>query len=184
MYQVIFHPSFLSLPSPASLQEPDAPGVHLRRDRFWKRGGAQLFFIGLFIGISLSSLLIRTFLMASFYTALIGAPLPWALLLHSRQREETPTVWLHGRPSYHSTRAQCGRKTQVADSRIWAKFVHTQCITAPAVFSFTGASNPDRHLEAAQLLGRDTRNDKQVNSIVIALIIVPHSYRVSQKKVA
>ena len=48
------------------------------------------------------------------------------------------------------------------------KFVHTQCITAPAVFSFTGASNPDRHLEAAQLLGRDTRNDKQVNIITIS----------------
>ena len=99
---------------------------------------------------------------------ILGAPLPWTFLLHSRQREETPTVWLHGRPSYHSTRAQCGRKTQVADSRIWAKFVHTQCITAPAVFSFTGASNPDRHLEAAQLLGRDTRNDKQVNIITIS----------------
>ena len=106
---------------------------------------------------------------------LIGAPLPWALLLHSRQREETPTVWLHGRPSYHSTRAQCGRKTQVADSRIWAKFVHTQCITAPAVFSFTGASNPDRHLEAAQLLGRDTRNDKQVNIITISSSSLPSS---------
>merc|ERR1711970_439323 len=38
------------------------------------------------------------------------------------------------------------------------------CITAPAVFSFTGASNPDRHLEAAQLLGRDTRNDKQADA--------------------
>ena len=50
MYQVIFHPSFVSPLSPASLQEPDAPGVHLRRDRFWKRGGAQLFFIGLLLG--------------------------------------------------------------------------------------------------------------------------------------
>lgn len=38
------------------------------------------------------------------------------------------------------------------------------CITAPAVFSFTGASNPDRHLEAAQMLGRDTRGDKQADA--------------------
>jgi len=38
------------------------------------------------------------------------------------------------------------------------------CITAPAVFSFTGASNPDKHLEAAQMLGRDTRGDKQADA--------------------
>jgi len=38
------------------------------------------------------------------------------------------------------------------------------CITAPAVFSFTGASNPDRHLEAARMLGRDTRGDKQADA--------------------
>ena len=48
MYQVTFYPSFVP---PPPLQEPDAPGVHLRRDRFWKRGGAQLFFLGLFIRI-------------------------------------------------------------------------------------------------------------------------------------
>merc|ERR1712042_256093 len=37
-------------------------------------------------------------------------------------------------------------------------------ITAPAVFNFTGAANPDRHLEAAQMLGRDTRGDKQADA--------------------
>jgi len=40
-------------------------------------------------------------------------------------------------------------------------------ITAPAVFTFTGTSNPDRHLDAAQLLGRDTRGDKQVDAGLI-----------------
>ena len=34
-------------------------------------------------------------------------------------------------------------------------------ITAPAVFSFTGQSSPDRHLQAAHLLGRDITNDKR-----------------------
>ena len=34
-------------------------------------------------------------------------------------------------------------------------------VTAPAVFKFTGASNPDRHLAAAQVFGKDVTNAKK-----------------------
>ena len=65
MYQVIFTLVLYHPPPPFPFQEPDAPGFHLRRDRFWKCGGEQLFSHRTFI---------RTFHL-NFFEDLIFAPL-------------------------------------------------------------------------------------------------------------
>ena len=44
------------------------------------------------------------------------------------------------------------------------------CITAPAVFKFTAASNPERHIQAAEALGADVSNAKYNGEYAGALL--------------
>ena len=65
----------------------------------------------------------------------------------------------YSHPGYHSARG--AGSDQIAENSPLIPHGVSVAVTAPAVFRFTGASNPERHLAAAECFGVDTSQVKR-----------------------